>query len=733
MQVEEIVQLVGSGNFNVPEQEWMNVVERPDVRAESFSRLEPVLDAVISGGQTELAESMAWAAVEALKEKGSPREALDLGKNLFLKLAQSGDLRDIIEQLYRQVYADRPNLETLLAEAGISGGRPPRRAVRTLDTCLELRPGSYLVGRHEETAARVDSIDDKKWRVTVSTGRATQTLDPVEFADKFAIADDGDFRVLLAFDTNRLRELAAGDPGTLVENIVRARGGKLNSDELEHVVTSGMVDPGDWTKWWGKARAALKKNPHVKIDGRSPYVLEYVAQADSLEQEFETHFSKIRSPEKQWEAIENYLRDCRSAGRNPDTAMLERLRELTARRSKRMAREGGTAALSEWLVEWNIGQIIGTPDADKPAIDLLAQAEDPAPLIRACETPALWSAACDCLEKARPSDWADVLLSLFPRAPLGTCEDLAARLARAGVSHDRIEKLTAEVLSDAVNNYAALFWLWDKGLSQEPWSRTPALTVLTRILWVLAQAQLDESIPSPTVRDIRGAARSTLSARKYERFIECLSDIESGMASALRTQIQRLDNLGRNVHEDLLNRIRSKFPALWVRAAVPIWAQEDAIVSTEKGIARWSADIQELVNVKMRENARAIGEAAEKGDLSENSEYKFALEERDLLRARLANMQEQMAIARRILPEQVPEDHISVGAKVSFRHVESGDPFQATFLGPFEASAENNIYNYKSPIGQELMGKRIGEQVNLPMANPPGNYEIVAIQSWEPA
>ncbi len=72
------------------------------------------------------------------------------------------------------------------------------------------------------------------------------------------------------------------------------------------------------------------------------------------------------------------------------------------------------------------------------------------------------------------------------------------------------------------------------------------------------------------------------------------------------------------------------------------WKREDILFATRAGISRKQEEIDHHVNVKMAENARAIGAAAERGDLSENSEYKFALEERDLLRARLAQMNSEI-------------------------------------------------------------------------------------------
>ena len=273
--------------------------------------------------------------------------------------------------------------------------------------------------------------------------------------------------------------------------------------------------------------------------------------------------------------------------------------------------------------------------------------------------------------------------------------------------------------------------MWDKGLSAERWQSAPPLTVLTRLLRMLSEVKQDDSVTPDVRRRIYALSRSSLSARQYERFKSCLAEVESGMAAALRTSIGRLDNLGRNVREDLLNRIRDQFPELYAKAEIPPWEMEDVIYSTEAGMTRWEEAISELVNVKMKENAKAIGDAAEKGDLSENSEYKFALEERDLLRARLAHMQSQFVLARMIQPDQVTLDNVAVGSRVSLKHRETGTELVMTFLGPFEANADKRIYNYKAPLAQEFMGMHIGEEIEITIAEPQGVYEITALDAWE--
>jgi transcription elongation GreA/GreB family factor len=209
-----------------------------------------------------------------------------------------------------------------------------------------------------------------------------------------------------------------------------------------------------------------------------------------------------------------------------------------------------------------------------------------------------------------------------------------------------------------------------------------------------------------------------------------MEHLEAGMAAALITQIRRNDGLGYSVRDDMISRLRARFPVLTAKPAIPLWEREEDIFSSPEGISKFRAQIDELVNVKMKENAKAIGEAAAKGDLSENSEYKFALEERDLLRARFALMQGQIAIAKPIEPSEVPNDHISIGSRVSFRHVETGATFEMTFLSSFDADADRRIYNYKSPMAQELMGAKIGNQFDLQIAEPAGLYEVAELNPW---
>lgn len=730
MQVEAVVQMIGSGNFKVAEQAWMSAIETGPCTPGTLAEMMPVLAALVEREQLGMAESLAWATVETMTQKNAANDALAIAKSLALLLNRSAELQKQVAALYRQAHADCESLDALISAAGMEGGRPPRRAIRTMDFCLSLKPGDYLIGRHEAGPARVESIDPASWEITLQEGRKTRSLDPVTCADEYELCSADDYRARMAFDGAALRALANSDPAALVESVLKAYGPKIDGATLESIVTRSVVPPAEWDKWWTRARAAIRRCTHVRLDGRGPYSVEYIPDAGGHGTQFESNFEKLHTPAERLAAIDAYDRDCRARRHEPDGDMLPRLKAGVVQRAAKLAKGGGKIAFLSHLVAGRIGEMMGDGDADNDAVAMLASSDDPRGLIRTCDSVGLLRRAFGCLERARPADWVDVLLDLFPTMPAAACDEIAERVSRGDVPPERIESVVARVLGDGINCCDAFCWLWDKGASLPGWNATPPVTLLTRLLTLMADVQRDERIDRNRVRDIQTTVRNVLSARKYERFEECLGQIEMGMAAALRTQVRRLHNLGRAVHEDLQSAIRTRFPELHAKAPIAIWAREEVILATERGILRWKAEIDDLVNVKMKENAKAIGAAAEKGDLSENSEYKFALEERDLLRARLANLQDQMAAARVLRPEDVPDDHVSVGTRVTFRQVNGMAGFEATFLGPFEANIEQRIYNYKAPLAQELMGRRIGERVELAMADPPGSYEIIALVPW---
>ncbi len=731
MQVQELIKLAGSGNIKDVEQEWLTFLGDSDGTARSLTPAVKVIEVLKEQDRVELAESLAWTAIESVQERASAEEALKFAQPVFMKLNKSSELRKQVTELYKQIFNGRDGLDELMEESGLTGGRPPRRAMRTMDVCLSIEPGTFVVGRHEESAARVEAVDRNSWTVEATVDGRVESFEAVEFADQYAPADPEDYRVLAAFDQARLSKLVQSDPAAMIENVLIVNGERLTDDELREILVPRYLPAGDWSKWWTKARTAARRSLNISVEGRSPYILEYAPGGPGHHEEFEESFAKLKTAADRLAGLESYLRECKARKEEMDSASLERVHAECVKRAERLTKNGAATALVEGIVAWQVGASIGHTEGQDACVELLKESGDPLTMVRECGTSKkLWSLALDCLAKADPEKYPEHLVTIFPQAPVQVCEELATRMEKGGVKEELYDELIGEITSNTTVCYGALCWLWDKGLSRPLWQIMPQVSVLTRLLQLAGDISRNDRLDKATVKTMRDAIKSSLSARKYENYAKCLESIESGMGSALLTQVRRLDSLGRNAREDLSNRITRQFPNLIKKKEVPVWLRDDSLYATREGVGKLDAEINDLVHVKMRENAKAIGEAAEKGDLSENSEYKFALEERDLLRARLAQMQQQRAIVHLLTPENVPQDTISVGSKVTLKHVDRGDERVITFLGPFEADIQTDIYNYKAPFAQELMGHRVGDIVELTLTELEGQYEIVATQAW---
>jgi transcription elongation GreA/GreB family factor len=368
-------------------------------------------------------------------------------------------------------------------------------------------------------------------------------------------------------------------------------------------------------------------------------------------------------------------------------------------------------------------------DQNSPLQDILRESNDIATLLRPIEEARFYLRAIEQLPKLFPDRWVDLYLELLPHAPVDGCEQIAAALIEAG-QQDRIKPVTERVVSDFGEHLDAVCWLW-RGKLGATLTPIPARELLIRMLEHLGRVSRDDYATPKTLRDTRTKIRSALSAASYARFRQVISEMEPGLASTIRTTVDRLDGLGHTVRINLMRIVTDTYPELVVRSRAPVdpWQDDAIIYCTQKGFEKRKEEIDFLNKVKIPENARAIGEAAARGDLSENSEYKFALEERDLLQARLMKMQNELSLARLISPGEITTDEVGLGVKVSLVAINGSDRREFTILGPFESDMDQAIYNYRAPLCARLRGLRVGDTARLELGSGEQEYRIESISN----
>lgn len=699
-----------------------------DERSPSVKPWIPVLEALARKKKDESTETLAWAMLDALQDQEDLRSSLAACGRLLRPFSNNDEFRKRAIELYRGVYSDVPTLERLIDISGLGGGKPIRRALQTLDIAVAIEPGAYLVHKDEGPAAKVVDVDTDAWSARIQTPDGEELFDVVTLGDHYELADEHNFRVLQQFDPDGLKKLLDKRPAELVLSLVQVNGNRMSSDQLELMLTPKYVEPEQWTKWWARVRSGLKKNPRVRLDGRNPVIIEYSDVEVPLEQELWSKFQP-NSPPKTWlNLAQEYIRESKARSLSPQKSFILKLRDAAKAEAVVLCKRGDAECLAAWLCIGELTRLAGEQSDDAQAIALINKERSILKALAAVTDDTFWGLALKCVKKGRPQTYLQDYALLLPQVPAQRCDALVEQI----IKNDQQQLLTdivARILADPIVNLNGLCWLYLGPKHADQLGVPPLVTLVNKLLAVLEQVRDSQTISADTAREIRAQVRRTFAAQKFGRFKQCMADIGEGMADALRTQIKRCSGLSQAVSSDMLSCIRSAYPALWLsdRPRKPPWEDDSVLYCTARGRSLKDEELNEIINVKMKENGKAIGEAAALGDLSENSEYKAALEERDLLRARAAEIQSQLAIARVMTPGDVLTECVNVGTKVAFRNLSGGTDLTLTFLGPWEADVDNLVLNYRAPLSRRLMGLKVGDQSEFELGGHNGQFQVVSI------
>jgi transcription elongation factor GreA len=149
---------------------------------------------------------------------------------------------------------------------------------------------------------------------------------------------------------------------------------------------------------------------------------------------------------------------------------------------------------------------------------------------------------------------------------------------------------------------------------------------------------------------------------------------------------------------------------------------------TKKGYEALKAELDRLRKVERPRVIEAIAEARAHGDLSENAEYDAAKERQGFIEARIAELEGKLADARIIETAGRVSDTVVFGATVVLIEQEAQEKRQYTLVGQDEADLKFSKISVQSPVGRALIGKRVGDFVEVKTPAKLVEYEVVEIR-----
>ena len=509
-----------------------------------------------------------------------------------------------------------------------------------------------------------------------------------------------------ATDAAAVLEQSAKDPVGLVRSIIADHGGKATADEIAATLVPSVFEAAGFKKWFEATKKKLKNDGHFQLPAKKgdPILLQETPQNphERLIEQFRT----ARHPKDQVTALDAALKSLSDFAKE-----VEELRSLASEVEEAAKRGGKIHAAKAIELLLARDEICARHESLKPGPEAASiagvLAESPGKLTEIfTEIPAAkYSRVLESFPAAFPENWEERALRLTRTSE----PRLSGELLKLFIAQEKRE-VFAEHTRRIIRERSASsdFVLW---LCKDRQKALPELVDEELFAAILAamEADLHSDIKSKRleeflfedrelVADLLGKAERD-SARQAMRKI---------MLSPVFADLNRRSLLARilKVHPDLEALVTGDQEAPATRG--------DSLVVSWASLQRRKEELEHIEKVMIPQNIRDIATARSYGDLRENFEFKSAKEQQAVLNRQKSELEQMLNNARGTNFENVETTLVSIGTIVTLEPTAGGSPETYSILGAWDGAPEKGWVSYQAAIGRALLGKKIGEIVELP-------------------
>ena len=595
-----------------------------------------------------------------------------------------------------------------------------------------LKPGTHC-WHHSWGLGCIKEYDEVKNRVIIDFEKQEggHSMDPVFCVQKLKFISEDHVLIEARKNSEIIKDLAKNNPCELVVKVIKSTGGNAISKlELElmlsHVLSEVFSQP-QFTKWWFQAQKALVKDsrigtPKKRSDGYTLREEPILAEQEILEEFYLTRrpLEKISLAKKLYQLagsiddirndLPNVLDDLTTAIKNAkQLSQAERLQGCWVRND-----------LARYLEE-SVDELQPTSSSIIMETHNLSELAESLPHTT-------FGRFLDLLTRTytEQSEWQHICIQLLKNSNGKLTSEIINFL---------IDKECEGLLSDTFAK-----WL------QEQSMKSPV------ILWIIKQRNVQryQNLIKPFIvprmlsaifQAIDFDALSISQGRKIQ-LVEAINNDKDVIADLLQdADLEIARDLARNLllnqgfdtlkKRSIMARFIKLFPELQKLAETKNSSQkEERLLVSQESLDAIRKEYEELIGEKIPANKAAIVAARELGDLKENSEYKMARQDQDVLLARKTQIEKDLMCAQVINFDEAPVDVIGIGSVVVVED-SKGKKQTFTIAGAWDGDPKRNILSYKTPFAEKLLGKKIGDLIELPLSNSTQQASIVSIERWD--
>ena len=721
MQADQLLRLVRKGKLEELETAWMDAVSGKGVSGRS---LLPVVQLLAQRGHPAEAESLLWFLLDALRGRGDADRALEAARGCAAAMPENAMLRDALRSLYLETQSARDDIEELISLTVGSRDLPLNTAVAGMDNFLAFDQGAYVLDPHSGDVGRVEGFDATRGGMVVAYGDA-QKVYGGGLLGRLQPTESDDFRALMAFERERMAALAKDDPVEFISLALATLDKRMPLRRLRLYLEPVV---GQWSKWWSKARVKLARSATIGMTKGSSPSLFLRTRPLTHGQRMVRRFDAAADPVSRMALGLDILREAGRHGHIESEVLQHLVDAMTILSVGYIATSPHVAfcaaAVAEAIARRFPDQVSldGTLPLGVEAIVLA----DPEGLALAIPNKDVLLCALDAVRHRVQSEWKAYAAALMPVASHTVCVALGRQL-RAEDARDVIEDACERIMSRNDRSSGALAWLWRVCASAEPPRSIRPVNVVTALLTAASSLVRTPGLADAQRRDLINEARNALFIREGEPLKDALKNAKPEEIARVKVHAEFNPGLTAQRQSQISDMLHDVAPELF-KKSIPLWEQ-DVIYTTEAGLAAHNAELEQLLMVRMPQVIKELGEAASFGDLSENAEYKAALEERARLADTGARMQSEISNAHIITREACDVLWVTVGSKITLRNLDTEEESSLTFLGPWDSDPNHGILTYNAPLSLAFMGHRVGDVVEYGDDTEQTIWEILKVEA----
>jgi len=586
-----------------------------------------------------------------------------------------------------------------------------------------MEPAAYCVHR-SWGFGQIKSYDDGTQRLIIDfKDKQGHPMDPAFCVGTMDILPSNHLLVRKETEPAKILELISESPAQLlVEALESYPNNAATAIEIEIVLTQ-VVGPEKFKKWWSSARKVIAKDPRLTIPEKKTECYILRETPISAEDEILEQFKSTRSARRRIALAVDLLdtatkKDIKDELTEILTGITDAVRDSNQLNSSE--RLYG-AAIRDDLAKFLSAD---TSPLEPTQASLIADVRDLAEIAE--NIPVHFQRRLlDLINETHPIESRDLVFNLLKISQGKFTTECINFL----VEHDHSDELAAALKRwQTEQNLRAPVLLWIvKNRHSKKFAKLLNDLITPRLLSAVFFAIDYEALQASTARRIPLA---DILSEDTDLIADLLSTADPETARDLANTLLLNQGFEELTKKSLLARFIKIFPKIQSLVASDAEGKEEQLLVSRLSHDRSREEYENIVSKKIPENSKAIATAREHGDLKENSEYKMAKQDQQMLMARKSILERDLARARVTDFTEASLEQVSVGSIVEIKNVGTSKTIRYSILGAWDGDPDNNVVSYKTPLGTSLMGKKISETVTVKSGGNSEDYTILSIARY---